>query len=151
MEIREGNLDDPQVQALIAEHVAHMRASSPPESTHTLDNDELRSPDVTFYSMWDGANLASCGALKVVDDTHAEIKSMRTSTNYLRRGLAVNMLEHLISVARHRGCTRVSLETGSQDTFIPACKLYEKAGFTYCEPFGDYVPDPNSLFMTRTL
>jgi putative acetyltransferase len=116
-----------------------------------LDLDKLRKPEITFWSVWDGNQLAGCGALKELDATHAEIKSMRTANAYRGKGVAVKIMEHILGVAAERNYQRLSLETGTQDFFIPARKLYERFGFEYCGPFGDYAEDPYSAFMTKSL
>ena len=141
----------PAVLALLEEHLADMHAFSPPESVHALDHDELRRSDVTFWTAWEGDELLGCGALKELDATHGEIKSMRTSRRQLRRGVGAAILEHIIAVARERGYARLSLETGSGGPFEAALCFYEKHGFSYCEPFADYILDPFSRFMTRAL
>ena len=128
-----------------------MALVSPPESRHSLDLDGLRKPDVTFWSIWNGSELAGCGALKELDEYHAEIKSMRTADVYRRKGLASQMLRHLVEEAKRRGYRRLSLETGSMAYFEPARKLYEGYGFTYCGPFAAYVEDLNSVFMTKVI
>jgi putative acetyltransferase len=128
-----------------------MYAASPPESVHALDLSELRAPDVTFWTAWDGEELLGCGALKELDARHGEIKTMRTSQHHRRKGVAAALLEHIINVAGERGYERVSLETGSGGPFEAALRFYEKHGFEYCEPFADYVLDPFSRFMTRSI
>lgn len=146
------DLTGPQVAAMLAEHLADMEAATPePESRHALDLTGLRGPEITFWSMWDGDELVGCGALKRLDDEHAEIKSMRTARSRRGQGLGSAMLTHILDQARRMGFTRLSLETGSGEFFEPARRLYQRFGFTYCEPFADYRPDPNSVFMTRTL
>ena len=145
------DLSGPEIAEFLAEHVRQMRSVSPPESKHALDLDGLRKPDVTFWSVLDEGTVVGCGALKRLDPDHAELKSMRTAPRRARGGVASLLLEHILDEARSSGCTRVSLETGSDEFFLPARKLYEKFGFGYCEPFADYRPDPNSAFMTRTL
>jgi putative acetyltransferase len=151
MRIEVDDLSRPEIHALLEEHLRNMYELSPPESVHALDLSRLRSPDITFWSVWDGATLVGCGALKEMSATEGEIKSMRTPKALRRRGAGRAVLTHIINEAKRRGYRRLSLETGSQDGFIPARKLYESFGFTYCEPFGDYEPDPNSLFMTLEL
>ncbi|WP_152395719.1 GNAT family N-acetyltransferase [Paenibacillus guangzhouensis] len=151
MEIRVDDLTGDQVKALIMEHLNGMYESSPPESVHALNLDGLRKPEITFWTVWEQDELLGCGALKELDGTHAEIKSMRTASAHLRKGVAKRMLDHIIAEATQRGYKRLSLETGSMDSFIPARKLYEHAGFQYCEPFADYVEDPYSAFMTKEL
>lgn len=145
------DLSGPEIAALLTEHLSDMAAHSPVESMHALDLDALRRPQITFWSGWDGDTLAGCAALKELDETHAEIKSMRTAATHKRRGIASILLRHLLTEATARGYRRMSLETGSPDFFIPAQKLYTAHGFEFCEPFGDYVLDPYSRFMTRTL
>ena len=151
MDLRLDDLRHPAVIALLQEHLDGMRRTSPPESVHALDLDALRQPDIAFWTLWDGETLAGCGALRALDATHGEVKSMRTAQTHLRRGVAATMLEHLLAEARRRGYARLSLETGSMAYFAPAHALYARAGFRPCAPFGDYVEDPNSVFMTRAL
>ncbi len=124
---------------------------SPPESVHALDLEKLRKPDITFWTAWEGAELVGCGALKELDRTHGEVKSMRTPSNRRRKGVGRALLRHVIEVARSRSYERISLETGSMEAFVPAQRLYENFGFDYCGPFGDYIEDPNSVFMTLRL
>ncbi|HYF42170.1 MAG TPA: GNAT family N-acetyltransferase [Ramlibacter sp.] len=151
MKIERDDLTRPQVHALLEEHLADMHEWSPPESVHALDLDRLRSPDITFWTAWEGDTLLASGALKELSPTHGEIKSMRTPKALRRRGAGRAMLVHLLAEARTRGYRRLSLETGSQDTFEPARQLYARAGFRPCGPFGDYRPDPYSCFMTLEL
>lgn len=149
--IRVDDLRGPEIAALLQEHLNDMYATSPAESVHALDLDRLRHPSITFWTVWDGATLAGCGALKEIDAKLAEIKSMRTAHSHRRRGVARHLLHHMLNVARERGYKRLSLETGSPEYFAPARTLYESMGFTYCGPFADYVEDPYSQFMTIRL
>jgi putative acetyltransferase len=151
MKIERDDLTRPQVHALLEEHLADMHEWSPPESVHALDLSKLRSPDITFWTAWDGGTLLACGALKELSARHGEVKSMRTPKALRRRGAGQAMLAHILQQARSRGYQRLSLETGSQDGFEPARQLYARAGFTPCGPFGGYRPDPNSCFMTLLL
>jgi putative acetyltransferase len=151
MDIRSDDLQHPAVRALVAEHLRSMHAMSPPESCHAFDVDQLRAPDVSFWTAWDGAVLLGGGALKQLDPRHGEIKSMRTPQQLRRRGVGKAILSHIIAVARQRGYARLSLETGSFDAFIPARTLYASFGFEYCGPFGEYKLDPLSSFMTLAL
>ncbi|MEU8176638.1 GNAT family N-acetyltransferase [Microbispora hainanensis] len=151
MRIVEDDLSGPQIAEFLREHVREMRSITPLESKHALDLDDLRAPEVTFWSVMDGDAVVGCGAIKRLDPAHAELKSMRTSAARKRSGIASLLLEHIIAEARRMGFTRLSLETGSADFFLPARRLYEKFGFGYCEPFAGYRPDPHSVFMTRLL
>lgn len=133
-----GGLDEPQVIDLLRAHVAAAHANSPADKTHVLDLSSLRDPRVRFWSVWDGDALAGMGALKDLEPGHAEIKSMRVTSGYLRRGVGRAIVAHLLDEARARGLGRVSLETGGNDAFAPARALYEGAGFVPCGPFADY-------------
>lgn len=128
-----------------------MARYSPPESVHALDLEALGAPDVTLWSVWENDELLGCGALKALDPIHGEIKSMRTADKHLRRGVAAELLQHIIDEAKRRGYRRLSLETGAMAAFVPARALYERFGFEYCPPFADYTEDPYSVFMSKTL
>jgi len=149
--IERDDLTHPAVRALLREHLADMHGLSPPGSVHALDLAALRRPDITFWTAWDGDTLLGCAALRALDPSHGEIKSMRTPTALRRRGAARRLLAHVIDAARARDCRRLSLETGAHAAFAPAHRLYEGFGFSRCDAFGDYRPDPNSVFMTRSL
>jgi putative acetyltransferase len=151
MHIRIDDLTGPEIAALLEKHIEDMKSVSPPESKHALDLDGLRQRDITFWTIWEDDKLAGCGALKELDSEHGEIKSMRTARTFVRRGVASKVLNHIIGEATKRGYKRLSLETGSMDFFKPAHKLYESFGFTECEAFADYKPDPNSIFMAKEL
>ena len=151
MHIIEDDLTGVEIRALLETHFAGMLANSPAESCHFLDFDGLNAPDVTFWSIWDGDKLTGCGALKELSNDHGEIKSMRTHGDHLRKGAGTAMLIHIISEGRRRRYQRLSLETGSSEGFLPARTLYEAHGFEYCAPFGDYVEDPFSRFMTLAI
>ncbi len=155
LDIRRDDLSDPRIEAFMQEHLQDMYAVSPPESVHALDMDQLRQPDIAFWSAWlpgaDGDMLVGTGALKQLDANHAELKSMRTSARHRGHGIARQLLNHLLETARARGFSRVSLETGPQAFFEPARRLYFQHGFVECGPFAGYGPDPYSFFMTRTL
>ncbi|NNC77688.1 MAG: GNAT family N-acetyltransferase [Woeseiaceae bacterium] len=151
MRIIEDNLESAAVAALLQKHLLGMARHSPPDSIHALDIEALRADDITFWTAWEGQELLGCGALKQLDARHGEIKSMRTASSYLRRGVAAGILSHLIAESRARGYRRLSLETGSGAAFAPAALLFAKFGFDYCGPFGHYGPNPFSRFMTLTL
>src|SRR6266581_9038939 len=151
MRIVVDDLTGPQIARFLEEHVQEMLSITPPESKHALDLEALRGPDITFWSVMDGDTVVGCGALKRLDASHGEVKSMRTLAARKRSGIASLVLEHIITEARRMGLTRLSLETGSAEFFAPARRLYERFGFEYCEPFAGYRPDPLSVFLTRTL
>ncbi|MEU9112338.1 GNAT family N-acetyltransferase [Streptomyces sp. NPDC048483] len=151
MKIVVDDLSGPEIARFLQDHVQQMQSITPVESKHALDLDGLRKPDVTFWSVSDGDTLVGCGAIKKLDAGHAELKSMRTQPTRKRSGIASLLLEHIIAEAKDMGFTRLSLETGATEFFLPARKLYEKFGFHQCDPFADYRPDQNSTFMTRAL
>lgn len=151
MIIKTDDLNGPEIRALLQEHLDHMLSLSPPESAHALDLDGLRQPNISFWTAWENDQLAGCGAIKELSPQHAEIKSMRTTKPFLRKGVARMLLQHILDVSDERGYQRLSLETGSMAGFEAARQLYTTFGFEYCEPFADYSSDPNSVFMTKTL
>jgi len=151
MQIRVDDLAGSEIRALLAEHLHHMHQLSPPGSVHALDLTALLKPEITFWTVWSQDELLGCGALKELTPAHGEVKSMRTASAHRRKGVAGAMLRHIIAEARKRSYTRLSLETGSLPAFDPARSMYESFGFTYCSPFADYIEDPNSVFLTRSL
>ena len=151
MRIEPDDPSRPDVLALLEEHLKNMYELSPPESVHALDVSKLQGPDITFWTVREGSLLLGCGALKEIDSTHGEVKSMRTPTALRRKGAGRAVLAHIVAEAKTRGYERLSLETGSFDAFVPAQRLYQSFGFSYCGPFGDYRSDPNSVFMTLQL
>jgi len=147
-------IEDPgatDVHALLLEHLADMREHSPPESVHALDLEALRVPALTFWTIRDSGVLQGCGALKMLDGESAEIKSMKTATEHLRKGVARFLLHHIMAIAEERKLKYLLLETGTPDAFAPARKLYASLGFVESEPFADYERDPYSVFMRYTV
>ncbi len=145
--IREDALNSEQTRALLALHLAGMDASSPPGSVFALDLSELLSVDVTVWSAWQGDRIASIGALKMLVDRTAEVKSMRTHPDFLRQGAAAAILDHIVAAACARGVIRLSLETGSGEAFEPALALYRKRGFVNGEAFSDYFASDFNQFL----
>ena len=149
--IKEDDLGGPEIVELLTAHHAFAAGHSPPESIHALDLDGLRGPEVTVWTAWAGNDLTGCGALKELDPTHGEIKSMHTAAAHRRKGVAASLLAHIIVQARGRFYRRLSLETGSMAAFTPSRTLYARFGFKPCRPYADYSQDPNSAFMTLEL
>ena len=145
------DLSGEPTRQLIARHLAGMRANSPVDAVHALDVDALRQPGVTFWSAWVGEEIAGCGALKQLDARRGELKSMRVADGFLGQGIGRAMLEHLIGEARSRGMESLWLETGSSEAFVPAIRMYERAGFARCGAFTGYVDNPFSIFMMRAI
>ena len=151
MEIRIDDLSSAEIYQLVQEHLESMAQHSPPESVHALGLDALRRPEITLWSVWQDSELLGCGAIKELDERHGEIKSMRTHSQHLRKGVASRLMSFMLEEARRRSYRRLSLETGSMAAFAPAHSLYTRFGFQPCGPFADYVEDPNSVFMTKEL
>lgn len=150
-DLREDDLSGKKIADFLREHLEQMNEIAPPESVHALDLEALRSPDITFWTAWDGSELLGCGALKELDAKTGEIKSMRTAKAYRRRGVASKILEHIIKEAEQRAYEYLNLETGVFPEFVPARALYLRYGFEYRGSFGEYTEDPNSVFMTKKL
>ena len=151
MKIVVDDLTGQEIADFLDRHIQDMKSVSPPESKHALDIEGLRSQDITFWTVYENHLLAGCGALKELDATHGEIKSMRTAPDFRGRGIATGLLRHIVTVSRDRGYHRLSLETGSMAYFKPARQLYLKHGFELCRPFAGYREDPNSVFMSLSL
>lgn len=150
--ICEGELDRPDVRALLDRHFAEMRADSPPEACHVLPIDELGDPAIRFFSLRDETStLLGLGALKSLEPGHGEIKSMRTAPGALGLGAGGALLAHLIATARDMDLTRLSLETGNSPLFAAANRLYQRNGFQPCGPFSGYSVTPFTLFYTREI
>ncbi|MCJ8311594.1 MAG: GNAT family N-acetyltransferase [Saccharospirillaceae bacterium] len=149
--IKLDNLTGTEILGLLQEHLEDMKKTSPPESKHALDLSGLKDSSVKFWTIWDDSKLAGCGAFKQLDTDHAEIKSMRTTSNYKNKGVASQLLMFIVEQAKLSGYKTLSLETGAMDYFVPAHRLYQKHGFSFCAPFSDYKQDSNSKFMSLSL
>jgi putative acetyltransferase len=151
LQILPGDFTDPRLLKLLREHLAGMHENSPPGSVYALDVSGLQAQEVSFFTAWRGDQLLGCAALKQLSATAGELKSMRTAAEHLRQGVASALLEHLLALARSRGYSRVSLETGSGPSFEPALALYRKYGFSNGEPFGDYRATAFNQFLHKAL
>jgi putative acetyltransferase len=149
--IRPDDLSGDATRRLIALHLAGMHDTSPPESVHALDLDALGDESVSFWSAWVDGELAGIGALKEIDASRGELKSMRVDDRFLGAGVGRALLRHIVADARERGMTSLWLETGSTEEFVPAQRLYASEGFVECGPFDGYELDPFSVFMMRQL
>lgn len=145
--IREDDLSDKAVRALLAAHLSGMQANSPPVHVFALDLSGLKAPGVTVWTAWAGGDIAGIAALKDLGAAAGEIKSMRTHPDHLRKGVAAALLDHIVGEARRRRMTRLSLETGSGPAFEPALALYRSRGFVDGEAFGDYVRSDFNQFL----
>ncbi|MDJ0686131.1 MAG: GNAT family N-acetyltransferase [Alphaproteobacteria bacterium] len=151
LRIFESDPGEPAVIALLERHLSHCRAASPPEFVFALDLDGLRTPEITFWTAWEGQVLLGCGALKEFQPGHGEIKSMHTAQEARGKGVAKALVEVILETARARNYERLSLETGTMVEFAAARRLYEGFGFTPCPIFGDYVKSEYSVCYTLLL
>jgi len=151
MRISAADFDEPELLDLLRMHARTARAATAPGSAHALDPMALRGADIEVWRIRDGMDLLGVGALQRLSDEHGEIKSMHTLASARGRGVGSAMLTHIIGAARTHGMSRLCLETGSWDYFLPARALYRRHGFIECGPFGNYVADVNSIFMTLDL
>ena len=149
--IVEDDATGPEITALIGLHLAAVQADTAAEFRFALGLDALRAPDVTLWSLWDGAALLGCAALKDLGAGEGEVKSMRTHPDHLRRGVAARLLDHVIAEAKARRWHRLNLETGTSPSFAPAHALYRRFGFVDCGPYADYIESPHNHFMTLAL
>ncbi len=151
IEIKKDDLSDGTIEKLLSAHLQEMYKYSPPESIHALDPKALRDTAVTFWAARIDGKLAGCGALKKLGSRYGEVKSMKTDTEHLRKGVAKQLLQAIINEAKKLGYSKIFLETGSHEAFQPAINMYEKNGFVECGPFGDYENDPYSKFFKKKL
>ena len=151
MRIQRADFSDPTLAQFLEEHLRDMEPTAPPESRHALDLSELQAPGVRVWVGVVDDRIAATAALAPIEDGHEELKSMRTDPQVRGQGIATTMLTHALDDAAARGVQRVSLETGSMDFFATARALYARNGFIEAGPFGEYVVDPHSVYMTRLL
>ena len=147
----EGNFDDPEVHKLLTKHFVELRAASPEGSAHVLDIPGLKVPSIKFWSLYNNDELMGCGALKFLDKSHGEFKSIRIHDNFRHQGLSVKIIEHLIEEAKKLDVKRISIETGAGEFFKPARKLFKKCNFLPCKPFAHYKADQNSIYLSRLI
>ena len=147
----EGNFDNPKVHELLSKHFVELRAASPEGSTHVLDIPGLKIFSIKFWSLWQDENLIGCGALKFLDESHGEFKSIRIHDNFRNKGYGVNVINHLINEAKKLKIKKLSIETGAGDFFLPARKLFKKCKFEECPPFAHYKEDVNSVYLTKII
>ena len=151
LQVEIDDLSSSEIAQFLEDHITEMKSVSPPESKHALDLESLKARDITFWSVHRDGKLVGCGALKELNPEEGEIKSMRSSPESRGAGVGKFILSYIVDEAKKRGYCKVSLETGSMPFFLPARSLYEKFGFRQCEPFGNYMFDPNSVFYAYLL
>ena len=147
----EGNFDNSEVNDLLKKHFAELKSVSPTGSTHVLDIDGLKDPSIKFWSLWENNKLIGCGALKFLEKNHGEFKSIRVADEFKKKGVGERIINHLIEEAKKLKISKLSIETGAGEFFLPARNLFSKFGFKTCPPFAHYKDDPNSCYYTLNL
>ena len=138
----------PDIVDLIATHLRFAREVTPlPELVFAMDPSTLDRPDITMLAARRAGELLAIGALRKLDARTGEIKSMHTATAHRGQGYGDLILDGLIDLARDRAYADLYLETGSYEAFAPARRLYARAGFVECGPFGDYEAADTSTYM----
>lgn len=150
--IREAGPDGlPGLDDLLTRHWQLMRSQSPEDSCHVLTAEALRASGARVFGLFEQDRLVATGALKPLGPEGVELKSMHVDRDRRGQGLGRALLDHMLAQARNMTVASAWLETGSAEPFAAARALYQQAGFVPCPPFGDYVEDPLSVFMTRAL
>jgi len=147
----EGNFDNPDVNELLNKHFAELRSVSPAGSTHVLDIAGLKDQSIKFWSLWKNNEIIGCGALKFLEKNHGEFKSIRVTDKFRKTGIGEKLIDHLIEKAKKLEISKLSIETGAGEFFLPARKLFSKFGFKACPPFAHYKEDSNSCYYTLNL
>ena len=147
----EGNFDNPEVNELLKKHFIELRSVSPAGSTHVLDIAGLKDRSIKFWSLWENDKLIGCGALKFLEKKHGEFKSIRVADKFRKTGVGKKIIDHLIEEAKKLEVSKLSIETGAGNFFLPARKLFSKFGFKKCSPFAHYKNDPNSCYYSLDL
>tara|TARA_Y100000996_G_scaffold405400_1_gene380510 strand:+ start:241 stop:696 length:456 start_codon:yes stop_codon:yes gene_type:complete len=147
----EGNFDNSEVNDLLNKHFIELRSVSPAGSTHVLDIDGLKDQSIKFWSLWENDELIGCGALKFLEKNHGEFKSIRVANKFRKKGMGERIINHLIEEAKKLKISKLSIETGAGEFFLPARKLFTKFGFKICLPFAHYKEDTNSCYYTLNL
>ena len=151
LESIEGNFENVEVNELLTKHFIELRAASPEGSAHVLDIPGLQVSSIKFWSFWENEKLFGCGALKFLDTSHGEFKSIRVHDNFRKKGNGIKIINHLIDEAKKLNIKRISIETGAGKFFEPARKLFKNCDFTTCEPFAHYKEDINSIYLTKLI
>ena len=147
----EGNFDNSEVNNLLKKHFIELRSVSPAGSTHVLDINGLKDPSIKFWSLWENNKLVGCGALKFLEINHGEFKSIRVADEFKKKGIGERIINHLIEEAKKLKISKLSIETGAGEFFLPSRELFSKFGFKTCPPFAHYKDDPNSCYYTLNL
>ena len=151
IEIKLDDLSGDSIKKLLQTHLTNAALHSPQDAIFALDLEALKAPEISFWSVWQNEEILACGAIKMLDKEHAEIKSMHTLEKARGKGIGNQLVNHIIQQARAKNIKRLSLETGTADAYFPAHRLYKRHGFQECPAFSDYQESIHSLYMTKSI
>ena len=136
---------------LLQAHWLFCTSTTPIEHVYALDASRLFTPDITVFGARVQGELLGVGALRKLDQEHAELKSMHTLAKSRGLGIGKAMVTHIEQFAKEQGVKRISLETGTNEAFKPARELYKSLGYVDCDAFGDYVLSEDNMCMTKLI
>jgi putative acetyltransferase len=136
---------------LLRTHLDFCLAATPTEHVYALDIEKFNSPEITVFGARIAGDLVAIGALRKLDDAHAELKSMHTLVKARGQGIGRALVSHIEATAKELGILRLSLETGTSEAFKPARELYKSLGYADCEAFGEYELSEDNICMTKSL
>lgn len=139
----------PELLSMLADVDSWYAKLYPAESNHLLDASALATPEVTFLVLRVSGRAVGFGAVVRRDATFDEIKRMFIAPDMRGQKLGRSLLNALEDCARAKGLSCLQLETGTRQP--EATALYRSAGYYAISPFGNYKPDPPSLFMEKRL
>lgn len=151
IEIKLDDLSGEPIKKLLETHLKNAALHSPEDAIFALDIKALKAPEISFWSAWQDDQILACGAIKMLDQEHGEIKSMHTLEKARGKGIGNQLVCHILQQAKGKNIKRLSLETGTAEAYYPAHRLYKRHGFEQCRPFADYQESIHSLYMTKIL
>jgi putative acetyltransferase len=151
IQILEVDPREPEITAILQTHLDFCRASTPAEHVYALDVSKLVAPNITVFAAKLDGEFVGVGAVRIFEESHAEIKSMHTLLKARGKGISKVLVQHMLDFARQKGVTRMSLETGTNEAFKPARELYKSFGFIESEAFSDYVLSEDNMCMSRLI
>lgn len=152
LRVEPGDPHHPEATALLRASHALMEELFPPEDNFFLEIDDLCVPEISFFVATENGKILGTGAIANKSDpagAYGEVKSMFVAPEARGKGVGEALLAQLETTARAKGHKAMKLETGN--VLHAAHRLYERAGFARCGPFGDYPEAASSIFMEKPL
>jgi putative acetyltransferase len=140
-----------ELALILQAHWEFCTSSTPIEHVYALDASKLFSPNITVYGARVDGKLLGVGALRKLEEGHAELKSMHTVAESRGLGVGRAIVAHIERFAKNEGISRISLETGATEPFKPARELYSSLGYQKCEAFGEYVLTEDNTCMSKLI